>query len=72
MKKKDEIVEPVMGSDGYLYVTLYKDGKGKTFPVHYLVVNAFPDICGKFYEGCTIVHLNGDKIDNRANNLRVV
>lgn len=53
---------------GYLSVCLADDGKKKTTFVHHLVLEAFvgprpsPD-----YEGC---HNNGDRLDNRAENLR--
>ena len=56
---------------GYAQNRIYKNGVVKTFKVHKLVVLAFPDICGVWYCGCQIDHINGCKTDNRAENLLV-
>ena len=37
--------------------------------VHVLVALAFPEICGRWFEGATVDHLNGVKDDNRPENL---
>ena len=56
---------------GYLVVCLGKNGKNKMYKVHQLVAMAFlqhvPD-------GMNLVidHINGDKQDNRVENLRIV
>lgn len=39
---------------------------------HIVVAKANPDICGEWFEGCVVHHLNGNKQDNRPENLRVV
>lgn len=52
---------------GYLFITLYKNGKGKQFNIHRLVAKHFvpnPD-----NKPC-VDHINGIKTDNRACNLR--
>ena len=36
------------------------------------VAKAFPEICGEWFEGCEVDHINTDRSDNRAVNLRVV
>lgn len=56
---------------GYLQVVLRKDGKNVHRKVHRLVAQVFPEICGEWFEGCEIDHINGDTGDNRAVNLRV-
>lgn len=56
----------------YLYVNLAKNGKMHSKNVHQLVAHAFPEICGEYFEGAQIDHLNGDPHDNRAVNLRFV
>lgn len=45
---------------------------GKSFPVSKLVAIAFPEICGEWYEGCEVDHINTNTKDNRAENLKVV
>lgn len=43
----------------------------KTFTVHRLVAKAFPEICGEWFEGCEVDHINTIKHDNHPSNLRV-
>ena len=53
--------------DGYLKVTLCKDGKRKNFSLHRIVANAFVD---NPYKKDTVDHINGIKTDNRSSNLQ--
>lgn len=55
----------------YVQVVLCENGKPKTYKVHQLVAKAFPEICGEWFEGCEVDHINGITADNRAVNLRV-
>lgn len=52
---------------GYLYVFLCRCGKRKQYGVHQLVASAF---IGKKPEGLECCHFNGDRQDNRSENLR--
>lgn len=54
---------------GYLRVKLSKDGKTKDFLVHRLVYEAFR---GAIPKGLTVDHVNGDKSDNRLENLQLL
>lgn len=56
---------------GYLVVCLGKNGKNKLYKVHQLIAMTFlqhvPDGMNS-----VIDHINGDKLDNRIENLRIV
>lgn len=56
---------------GYLQVHLCKNGKSKTFKVHQLVAYSFPEICGEYFTGCEINHIDGVKTNNTVENLEV-
>jgi len=52
-----------LGSDGYAYTGVYKDGKTKQYSMHRLLMNT---PIGKYTD-----HVNGNKLDNRKCNLRI-
>ena len=54
-------------ADGYPSVRLVIDGRRKRVAVHRLVADAYLGAKPVGYEVC---HINGDKTDNRAENLR--
>lgn len=55
----------------YLFVNLWKDGKmSKNIPVHQIVAFAFPEICGEWFEGAVVNHLDEDPENNVPSNLR--
>lgn len=64
--KTNQILKPCKCENGYLYVSLCKDGKRKSFAIHRLVARAF---IPNFEEKREVNHLNGDKFDNRVENL---
>ena len=66
---KNNYVEPFKGKDGYMYVTLVKDGIEHVHPVHMLVWETFK---GKVPEGYVVKHKNGNKSDNSLENLVLV
>ena len=63
---KEKFLNPFHNVDGYLKVSLYKNGKMRQHSVHRLVALAFipnPD------EKPQVNHINGNKTDNRVENL---
>ena len=67
--KGTKILKLGMGTNGYLRVNLYKNGKGYAKKVHRLVASAFiPNIDNK----PQVNHIDGDKTNNRASNLEWV
>ena len=66
-----ELKQPIHYSNGYKKVTLSKDGKPYYFRVHRLVAQAFVPNYNE--DECTQVdHIDGDKLNNNASNLRWV
>lgn len=62
----EKIKVPANRGDGYQALILYKDNKGKNRYIHRLVAEAFlPNPNNKM----TVNHVNGNKSDNRAENL---
>lgn len=49
----------------------YRVTDGSDNLIHILVAKAFPEICGDYYDGCVVHHLNHNTTDNRAENLRI-
>lgn len=56
----------------YLRVGLYKNNDYKLMLISHLVAKAFPEICGQWFDGCEVHHINYDVTDNRAENLIVL
>ena len=68
-----KIRKPTMSSRGYLKVQLVVEyGIQKTFPVHQLVVKTYILESDKWPEDMVTDHINGNKIDNRLENLELV
>ncbi|WOE29733.1 NUMOD4 motif-containing HNH endonuclease [Acinetobacter towneri] len=65
----ESILKPRVGKTGYLYLTLYKNGKQTTHKVHRLVASAF---CDNQLSKPHVNHKNGNKLDNNAANLEWV
>ena len=66
---KETILKPEIVFDGYQRVCLCIKGKKKHFRVATLVYEAFN---GPIPEGKELDHINGERTDNRLENLRVV
>lgn len=65
--KTGRILKSRDNDGGYLFVSLYKNGKGKNFKVHRLVANAFIPNPNNYD---TVDHINHNRHDNRVENLR--
>ncbi len=64
---KGSMRKPHLNRDGYLYVSLCIGDRGKTFKIHRLVADAFHL---KSSDKCFVDHIDGNKTNNRADNLR--
>ena len=73
MKRKNTLVgrilKPSLNASGYRHVGLHKDGKHNTLRVHRLAMMAFIGPCPN---GEQINHIDGNKINNRLDNLEYV
>lgn len=64
-----KILKPSINKDGYYEITLYsRDGHRATKRIHRLVANTF---LGE-HPGLVVNHINGNKLDNRIENLEFV
>ena len=50
------------------YIKLNQD----TYFFNILMVNAFPEICGEMFDGCEVHHIDGNKENDAATNLKVM
>lgn len=66
-QQKEKVMKLNRHDQGYRQVTLYKDGTRVNRFVHALVLQAFVGPCPEGMECC---HDNGDRADNRLENLR--
>ena len=65
--KEGKILVPRLGKDGYLFVTLYEDAKGKNYKVHRLVLMTFSPIDNMCE--LTVNHKDENKLNNSVENL---
>ena len=70
--KGGHTIKPHKTRGDYLQVCLFKDGKRNYLMFHKVVASAFPEICGEYFEGAEVDHINTIRTDNRPENLRWV
>lgn len=61
------VLQPAKNPNGYMHVNITADGHRRTRKIHRLVADAF--VSGKT-EGYDVCHIDGDKLNNRSDNLR--
>lgn len=57
---------------GYFCIKSSKKDERVDISVHRAVAQAFPEICGEWFEGCVVHHIDGNKENNAATNLIVI
>lgn len=67
-RKAGRALKACIGSAGYPQVDLCRDGKKRTYAIHQLVASAF---LGGRPDGMVVCHRDGDKLNNRPDNLRI-
>lgn len=60
------------GKRYYRYVAFSVNGKIYSKPVSHIVAKSFPEICGEWFEGCEVHHINRDTENNSAYNLQIL
>ena len=67
--RKGRILRPKFCGN-YYAVSLAKDGKKTNKYIHRLVGMTFPKICGNWFKGCQYDHIDGNRFNNIAINIR--
>ena len=67
-RKTKKILKPTKIKNGYYVIRI----NGKTQYQHRLVALSFPEICGEYFEGAEVDHLDNDRENNSPFNLQFV
>ena len=70
--KPEKELKVFVSNKGYYIVRLSKEGVGHTYSAARLIASTFPEICGEYFEGAEIDHIDTDTLNNTATNLRWV
>ena len=69
--KSKNLTPYISGTKGNIRAR-FKFSDGSRPQISILVAKAFPEICGKWFEGCQVHHKDGNPLNNRADNLMVI
>lgn len=69
LNRKGKILKPAIDKYGYFRITLSNNDKRKSYYVHRLVAKAY---LKKYNDNLQVNHINGNKKDNRVENLEMV
>lgn len=67
---KEKIIKLKPDKKGYFKIRLFNDDGFKNYWLHRLVAKTFPEICGIWFEGCEVDHIDTNPSNNNAVNLK--
>ena len=70
-KKTNKILSKHI-NQGYYTVGLWYNGKTVHLRIHNIVAKAYPEICGEWFEGCHVHHVDHNNLNNDPHNLIIL
>lgn len=70
--KKEQLLKPDNSCKQFGYVKPRVTLQKKHYQISVLVAKAFPEICGVWFDGCEVHHIDQDSSNNKADNLMVL
>lgn len=68
--RKERKIKPLKGE--YLMVRFYKNSQYKTLKLHRVIASTFPEICGEWFPQAQAHHIDEDKYNANAENIKWV